>query len=127
MRNRRLFTASVEIGSMTLATHITGASGAGTSTLGRALATATGTVHFDTDDYYWAPVEPKYSVKREVAERLRLLAAAFDSAGERGWVLSGSLAGDWSVPLTPRFRHVLFLHAPAALRVARLRRPAAER
>ena len=64
---------------MPLAIHITGASGAGTSTLGRALATATGTVHFDTDDYYWAPVEPKYSVKREVATAVYVIRCRFVS------------------------------------------------
>src|ERR1043166_3667896 len=97
---------------MPAALHITGASGAGTSTLGRGLASALGAVHLDTDDFFWAPVEPKFSERRAVPERLRLLGAAFDAAGPRGWVLSGSLSGGWAAPIVPRFRQVIFLQAP---------------
>ena len=35
--------------------HIYGASGSGTSTLGRALADALGLVLMDSDDYFWQP------------------------------------------------------------------------
>jgi hypothetical protein len=41
---------------MPVAIHITGASGSGTSTLGRALVERLGAVHLDTDDFYWSPV-----------------------------------------------------------------------
>jgi adenylate kinase family enzyme len=39
---------------------ITGASGCGTTTLGRALADKLRLPFFDVDDYYWLPIE-KYS------------------------------------------------------------------
>ena len=38
--------------------HVFGASGAGVTTLGRALADALGTPHHDTDDYFWLPTTP---------------------------------------------------------------------
>jgi adenylate kinase family enzyme len=40
--------------------HITGASGAGVSTLGCALADALAIPHHDTDDYFWQPTSPPY-------------------------------------------------------------------
>ncbi|MFI5013985.1 MAG: hypothetical protein ACHQAY_16715 [Hyphomicrobiales bacterium] len=110
---------------MRRAIHITGASGSGVTTLGRALARKTGAVHLDTDDFYWSPVEPKFSVKRDVSERLLLLDAAFRTAGRRGWILSGSV-GQWADPILSLFSLVVFLHAPAEIRAARLRRREAE-
>ena len=41
--------------------HITGASGSGTTTLGRALASAWAVPHADTDDYFWVPTTPPYT------------------------------------------------------------------
>jgi len=102
------------------AIHITGASGAGTTTLGRALATRLDAVHLDTDNFYWLPVEPAYSVKRAPDERLRLLRDAFGEAGMHGIVLSGSI-GDWGAPLVPLFDLVVFLRTPTDIRLARLR------
>jgi adenylate kinase family enzyme len=105
--------------------HITGASGSGVSTLGRALAGKTGAVHLDTDDFYWSPTLPKYSVKREAQKRLALLDEAFRAAAGRGWILSGSVS-EWADPILPLFRLVVFLTAPAQTRAARLRRREAE-
>jgi adenylate kinase family enzyme len=102
-----------------LAVHITGASGSGVTTLGRALAEASGAAQLDTDDFYWAPVEPKFSEKRAPEERLQLIRDAMAAAGERGWVLSGSV-GDWGDELVPLFQLVIFMSAPTAVRVARL-------
>jgi adenylate kinase family enzyme len=100
--------------------HITGASGSGVSTLGRALARATGAMQYDTDDFYWLPVKPDYSAKRPAEERLRLLHDAFETAGARGWILSGSIS-DWGAPLVPLFAHVIFLRTPTAIRMERLK------
>jgi adenylate kinase family enzyme len=100
--------------------HVTGASGAGTTTLGRALARRTGAVHLDTDEFYWLPVEPAYSEKRPIPERLALLNEAFAHADPRGWILSGSVS-DWGAPLIPRFDLVVFLFTPTDIRIARLR------
>lgn len=99
--------------------HILGASGSGTTTLGRALAADMGLVHMDTDDYFWLPTDPMYTVKRPVEERLRLMNADIDAAG-RGVVISGSLTG-WGDPLIPRFTCVIRLDTPTEVRLERLK------
>jgi adenylate kinase family enzyme len=97
--------------------HITGASGSGTTTLGRALAAALGARHLDTDDFFWLPTDPPYQNQRPHDERLRLLWEEFERAPR--WVLSGSLSG-WGDPLIGRFDLVIFLEAPTATRLSRL-------
>ena len=103
---------------MVVRVHITGASGAGVSTLGRALATHCAVPWHDTDDFYWFPTDPPFQHKRPIAERLSLLRRALDL--ESGFVSSGSLDG-WGDPLIPRFAAVIFLRTPTDLRLARLR------
>ena len=71
--------------------HIFGASGSGTSTLGRAVADRAGFRFLDTDDYYWLPAEPMYTLKRPIPERLALMERDLDTAEDA--VLSGSLVG----------------------------------
>ncbi|WP_420347097.1 AAA family ATPase [Pelagibius sp.] len=104
--------------------HITGASGSGTSTLGHALSEHLGVARFDTDEFYWQPGDPPYTLKRPVEERLRLLNRAFAEAGS--WVLSGSI-GHWGAPLIPQFDLVIFLSVPTGVRLERLRRREVER
>ena len=97
--------------------HIFGASGSGTSTLGRALAEKTGFRFMDTDDYYWLPAEPMYTLKRPIPERLALMARDLDECSDA--VLSGSLAG-WGDPLIPRFTLAVRLNTPTPVRMERL-------
>jgi adenylate kinase family enzyme len=98
--------------------HIVGASGSGTTTLGRALAAQLGVRHFDTDDYYWLPTDPPYREKRPIEERLARLEPLLRAS--ESWVLSGSLVG-WGDPLIPYFDLVVFLAVPQEVRLARLR------
>ncbi|WP_342240615.1 ATP-binding protein [Inquilinus sp. OTU3971] len=104
--------------------HITGASGSGTTTLGRALAAETGALHLDTDDVYWLPTDPPFHQKRPIPDRLALLEDAFGRTDR--WLLTGSLIG-WGDPLIPRFDLVVFLIVPPALRLERLRAREVER
>ncbi|HYE20601.1 MAG TPA: AAA family ATPase, partial [Tepidisphaeraceae bacterium] len=97
--------------------HLTGASGSGTTTLGRALGQRLGLAHLDTDDFYWLPTDPPYQAARPMPDRLARLEAALDV--ELGWVLSGSLAG-WGDPLLERFEAVVFLAVPVKERLRRL-------
>lgn len=53
--------------------HILGASGSGTTTLGRALTEHLNYTHFDTDTYLWLPTDPPSIEKRERTERQQLL------------------------------------------------------
>lgn len=99
--------------------HITGASGAGVTTLGRAMAQHLAVPHHDTDDYFWRPTDPPYRQSRPTEDRLRLMGDLF--LDRPSWVLSGSLDG-WGDPLIHRFTLVAFVVTATAVRVERLRR-----
>jgi 8-oxo-dGTP diphosphatase len=75
-----------------------GASGSGTSTLGRALAERMGAPHFDLDDYYWQPTNPPFQRARPIPERQRLLLDALSHT--RRFVLSGHMP-KWDAPFLP--------------------------
>lgn len=96
--------------------HVTGASGSGTTTLGRALADALGCTHLDTDDYYWLPTTPPYQEKRGPAQRVAMLAVDLRPSDV---VLSGSI-GSWGAAVEDVFDLVVFLYLPVELRLARL-------
>ena len=98
--------------------HVVGASGSGTTTLGRALAVRLGCPFFDTDDYFWLPSEPAFQHIRELGERQARLGAALWAQPD--WVLSGSLCG-WGDVFIPLFDLVVFLWVPSDIRLARLR------
>ena len=98
--------------------HIVGASGSGTTTLGVALAAATGAAHLDTDNFFWMPTDPPFTTRRPVDERLQLLTAGLDR--HAAWVLTGSLL-DWGNVFIPRFTLVVFLCLPPDIRIERLR------
>ena len=97
---------------------ITGASGAGTTALGRALADHWSVPHADVDDYFWVPTSPPYTKKRPVDERLSLMNALF--LPRDCWVLSGSLM-EWGDPLIERFSAVVFLTVDPSIRMDRLK------
>ena len=82
--------------------HVVGASGSGTTTLGRALAGRLAVPHHDTDDFFWLPSEPQFQHLRERGERQAMLGAAL--ARTPGWVLSGSLCG-WGDQFITLFLH----------------------
>jgi adenylate kinase family enzyme len=99
--------------------HILGASGSGTTTLGRALAERLRYPHLDTDDYFWLPTDPPYTQRRERLERQQLLMD--DLTVHDAWVLSGSLCGWGDVAIT-LFELVVFLAIPQDRRMERLHR-----
>jgi len=98
--------------------HILGASGTGTSTLGRAMAGHWSVPFHDTDDYFWHPTEPPYTQARPQDERLTLMAQMF--LPRRAWVLSGSMIS-WSDTVEPLFDLVVFLSLDPKVRLERLR------
>lgn len=53
--------------------HIYGASGSGTSTLGRYLAEQFQYAFLDSDDYFWLPTDPKFTTKRPIEQRVPLI------------------------------------------------------
>ncbi len=96
---------------------ITGASGSGTTTIGRALANEWSVPHADIDDFYWIPTSPPYRDKRPVEERLALMEALF--LPRDAWVLSGSIVS-WGEPIVERLDAVVFVTIDAYLRMDRL-------
>jgi adenylate kinase family enzyme len=107
----------VEEATMVNRIHILGASGSGTTTLGRALAERLNYIHFDTDNYFWLPTDPPFTAKRATTLRQQLLMdelTAHDS-----WVLSGSLCG-WGDITIPLFELVVYLWVPCEIRLERL-------
>ena len=98
--------------------HIMGASGAGVTSLGRAVASALAVPHHDTDDYFWRPTTPPYRDTRDRAERLRLMHEMF--LPRPSWVLSGSLQG-WGDAIIPYFDLVVFVYTAKEIRLQRLR------
>ena len=70
--------------------HIFGASGSGTTTLGRYLAQRLGGVHLDSDNFFWLPTDPPYTQKRPLEMRVPLMREQIDRA--RCAVISATLA-----------------------------------
>ncbi|TGE04823.1 AAA family ATPase [Hymenobacter fodinae] len=97
--------------------HIVGASGAGSTTLGTALAPELNVPYFDTDTYFWESTDPPFRVRRPVTERNAQLLQ--DLAAAESWVLGGSLLR-WELPSPLAFDLVVFLWVPPALRMQRL-------
>jgi adenylate kinase family enzyme len=97
---------------------ITGASGAGTSTLAAAFSDATQSRPLETDDYYWRPSEPPYQEKFSEDERRSALLKDLRSSPNA--VVAGSLVG-WGETLENAFDLVAFLYLPTAIRLARLK------
>jgi len=98
--------------------HVTGGSGSGTTTLGRAIAGRYGHIHLDTDDFFWEATDPPFTTRRSREERVRLLREALDAADR--WVLSGAI-GPWGYDLVDLFDLVVWLTVPPRIRLARLR------
>ena len=97
---------------------VVGASGSGTTTLGRAVADAWAVPHADLDDYFWRPTDPAYVEQRPVQERLDLMEQVF--LPRRTWVLSGSPVS-WGAEVVARCQAVVFLTLAPEERLRRLR------
>ena len=104
--------------------HILGASGAGTTTLGAALANRLVHPHVDADSLFWLPTDPPFTTKRPKDERQAMLLRLLPAAGR--WVFTGS-APEWAKPVEPFYDLVVFLRLGPALRMERLRRREAAR
>lgn len=95
--------------------HIFGASGSGTTTLGRALGERLSHTVLDGDDYFWAH---KFDEARPPEERVKMLES--DLKRHDPWILSGAICG-WGDGFKPEFDLVIFLYVPEAERLNRLK------
>ena len=97
--------------------HIFGASGSGTTTLGKKICEELGYQLMDTDDYFWMPTEPKFTLKRPCEERIEMMIN--DINNFENVVISGSLV-DWGDVLIPDFTLAIRIEIEPELRIARL-------
>ena len=104
--------------------HFFGASGSGTSTLGKAICTKSHFTFMDTDDYLWIPTDPKYTVKRDANERIEMMQHDIKAANHV--VIAGSLVG-WGDVLISEFTLAVRLVVPTEIRINRLRKREFER
>jgi adenylate kinase family enzyme len=98
--------------------HIYGASGSGTSTLGRKICKELGYKFMDSDDYYWLPTSPPYTTKRSIPERIRLMKEDISNAEHA--VISGSLV-NWGDELLPLFTLAIRLVTDTEVRIHRIK------
>lgn len=99
--------------------HIYGASGSGTSTLGRYISDKLGYFFMDTDDYFWEMTNPPYTTKRNIADRLAMMKK--DIREKKNVVISGSLV-DWGDELIPLFSLAIRLETDTKVRIERLKK-----
>jgi adenylate kinase family enzyme len=97
---------------------ITGASGSGTTTLGKALAQELNINHLDSDDFFWLPTNPPYTERRPTNERLEMIQAELEK--HEHTVVSGSVMG-WGELLENAFDLIVFLYLETEIRIARLK------
>lgn len=98
--------------------HIFGASGAGTSTLGRYICEKLDYFHMDTDDYFWEQTEVPYTQKRCIKDRIALMKK--DIEEHENVVISGSLT-DWGDEFINLYTLAIRLETDKNVRINRLK------
>ena len=98
--------------------HIFGASGSGTTTLGKALHTALGYRHLDADNYYWEKTDPPFQIKIPIEKRNQLITNHF--LAHENCIISGSMVS-WGKEWASAFDLYVFLYLPPAIRMQRLK------
>ena len=96
---------------------ITGASGSGTTTLGKYTAGRLKWNFIDADDYYWLPTNPPYEKERDSNERLKMIldeTHKYDSN-----VIAGSVM-EWGKIIEDSFDLIAFLYLDTSIRIIRL-------
>ena len=103
---------------------IFGASGSGTTTLGKEIEKNTEFVHLDADNYYWKKTDPPYVEKIPLVERNEKLKIDFDK--NKYVIISGSLIS-WGKEWQSLFDLVIFIYLDCDIRMKRLRNREFER
>lgn len=101
-----------------------GASGTGTSTLGKLLSRELGIRHIDLDDLFWIKTDPPFTTfrsKEALREIIQERLYPYDD-----WIISGDPSG-WEVEIEERLTCVYFLTCPTTERIRRLNQREQER
>jgi adenylate kinase family enzyme len=98
--------------------YILGAPASGKSTLARRLSQEHGLPQVELDGFFWDDASTHYNVRRDPAERDRLLTAA---ASAESWIMEGVYWG-WCAPAFERADRIILLDVPLWLRHWRLAR-----
>lgn len=101
--------------------HIFGASGSGTTTLGRYLAKELNIRHLDSDDYFW-----KHKFDEVWPKETRLKHLKEEIHKQNQWILSGATI-PWGDSLKELYDLVIFLSVPNEVRLKRLEEREMER
>jgi adenylate kinase family enzyme len=104
--------------------HILGASGSGTTTIGKRLSQLYEIPHFDSDDIYWKQTEIPYTKSQAKAVRRKLLKKIIDT--NNSWVISGS-ATSWGELLLAHSDIIILVSCPTEVRLNRLKKRETER
>jgi len=94
-----------------------GANGSGKTTLGRELARVLDIPHFDVEDYYFYKTGLPYSAEIPWEERNKMLLDDMKNHGS--YIVSGDVSG-WDEEFLTAFNLVVFLSAPADVRMKRI-------
>ena len=94
-----------------------GASCAGSTTLGNALAEQLSYTYFDTDTYFWEPADIPFSVKRDPVLRNKMLENDIENHNNN--IVGGSII-NWGDEWRTKFDLIVFLYIPKEIRIARL-------
>ncbi len=97
---------------------ITGASGSGTTTLGKILAHKLSIPQYDNDDIFWEQTETPFTVKRPEEDRKKILQEII--GWEQSWIFSGS-ALKWGELILQNADLVVRLFCDTETRIARLK------
>ena len=96
---------------------IIGASGTGTTTVGRSLADILQIPHIETDDLFWLPTEQPFTSFRNEKELQSIVQA--NLIQPQNWILSGSPCG-WGDEVIDILDLAIFLVVPTEIRLQRI-------
>ena len=105
--------------------HILGASGSGTTSIGKAVCNKLGYKHFDSDNYLWLPTEKPFTAIRSSNEYINLMGK--DLSANEKWVLSGHVSYGLGDVYLPLYELVVFMYVQHDIRMERLKKREHER
>jgi adenylate kinase family enzyme len=97
---------------------IFGASGSGTTTLGKELEKSTNFNHLDVDAYYWEKTDPPFQEKIPLTKRNKTLKADFKKF--ENTIISGSMVS-WGKEWETSFDLAIFIRLDNTIRMKRLK------